>query len=510
MPVILLFASGCSGQNDTTKKNLLNRKPAVAGQFYPSKPEELKKMIAGFFEKGVKNKSKNVVAIIAPHAGYVFSGQVAASAFNQIDENKKYKNIFIIGSSHTTSFTGASVYNHGNWETPLGTVEVNMDMGSKLTKECDLIKAFSDVHRFEHSLEVELPFLQCKLKNPFKIVPIILGTQSENDCKKLAEALKPYLKPENLFVVSSDFSHYPAYNDAVKVDSLTAHAIISNSPDQLANTLYTNSKEKIAGLSTSLCGWTSVLTLLYMTTNNPDLAYTKIQYMNSGDIPGYGDKERVVGYVAIAVSSNSGNPSTNVKSDNESFTLTDQDKKDLLTVARRTIEEYIKKGKEPEIDAGKFSSAIKQSCGAFVTLHKKGDLRGCIGRFMATDPLYKVVVQMAVASSTEDYRFSKVTTDELSSIDIEISVLTPLKKIKSIDEFEMGKQGIYIIKSGRSGTFLPQVAKETGWTKEEFLGHCAQDKAGIGWNGWKDAELYTYEAIVFGEKEFKGTSKNSK
>jgi AmmeMemoRadiSam system protein A len=144
---------------------------------------------------------------------------------------------------------------------------------------------------------------------------------------------------------------------------------------------------------------------------------------------------------------------------------------------------------------------MKVKSGAFVTLKEKGDLRGCIGRFISDEPLYKVVQEMAIASSTEDTRFPRVESKEIDELEIEISVLSPMKKIHSIDEIELGKHGIYIKKGYYSGTFLPQVATETGWTKEEFLGHCARDKAGIGWDGWKDAEIYTYEADVFSEKE---------
>ena len=504
MSIILMLTNSCSGQDTNSEKKLFNRKPAVAGKFYSSNPAELKNVIESYFKTGESKKVKNVLAIIAPHAGYVFSGQVAASAFNQIDENKNYENIFLIGSSHTTSFSGASVYTQGNWESPFGEVEVNMDLGEKLTRDCELIHAYSDVHRFEHCLEVMLPFLQCKLKNKFKIVPIILGSQTNDDTKKLAEALKPYLNSDNLFVISTDMSHYPKYEDAVNIDKLTAEAILSGSPENLAEILYDNSKKKISNLSTSLCGWTSVLTLLHMTSNNPELNYTKIQYQNSGDAKEYGDKERVVGYVAIALSSKNENykPVIAEKKQEQDFVITEQDKKNLLFVARKTVEEYIKTGKEPTIDTKLFSENIKTSCGAFVTLHKKGELRGCIGRFMASDPLWEVVMQMAVAASTQDYRFSKVTKDELSVIDIEISVLTPLKKIKNSSEFELGKHGIYISKGGKTGTFLPQVAKDTKWSKEEFFGHCSRDKAGLGWDGWKDADLFIYEAIVFGEKDF--------
>ena len=143
------------------------------------------------------------------------------------------------------------------------------------------------------------------------------------------------------------------------------------------------------------------------------------------------------------------------------------------------------------------TATLKQKCGAFVSLHKQGRLRGCIGHFGEDVPLYEIVAEMARAAAFEDPRFMPVTKDELDDIDIEISVLTPMRRIKSLDEFQLHKHGIYIKKGYRSGTFLPQVADEVNWSKEEFVGHCAQDKAGIGWDGWKDAELYVYEAIVF-------------
>jgi AmmeMemoRadiSam system protein A len=146
------------------------------------------------------------------------------------------------------------------------------------------------------------------------------------------------------------------------------------------------------------------------------------------------------------------------------------------------------------------TATLKLGCGAFVTLKEAGSLRGCIGHFGGDTPLYKLVEQMASAAAFEDPRFIPLRQPELDSIDIEISVLSPLKRIHGIDEFTLGKQGIYVKKGYHSGTFLPQVADDTHWTKEEFLGHCAQDKAGIGWDGWKTAELYTYEAVVFGEK----------
>ena len=206
-----------------------------------------------------------------------------------------------------------------------------------------------------------------------------------------------------------------------------------------------------------------------------------------------GDKEHVVGYYAIAVTKQS-------KPGKAMFELDTKEKTTLLAIARRTVEQYIHTHSVLKVDPVTLSDALRTPCGAFVTLNKHGMLRGCIGRFDASEPLYRVVQEMAVASATQDYRFSPIKEGEIKDLVIEISVLTPMRKIRSIDEFELGKQGIYIRKGSRSGTFLPQVAQETGWTKEEFLGHCAQDKAGIGWDGWKNADLYVYEALVFGER----------
>jgi conserved hypothetical protein TIGR00296 len=176
---------------------------------------------------------------------------------------------------------------------------------------------------------------------------------------------------------------------------------------------------------------------------------------------------------------------------------------ELLKLARKTITDHLNGLKPTPPDLQNLSANLKTNAGAFVTLRRDGQLRGCIGSFSTTTPLYQVVMAMAVAAATEDYRFPPVTRNELGEVEIEISVLTPMKKISSIDEIELGRHGIYIRKGGHSGTFLPQVAAETGWSLEEFLGHCARDKALIGWDGWRDAEIFTYEAIVFEEKDFK-------
>jgi MEMO1 family protein len=432
-----------------------------------------------------------VVAIICPHAGYVYSGEVAASSYSQIDPTKEYDNIFVLGPSHHVGFDGASIYDEGDFVTPLGIVEVNKELGRELIRKHSVFTDRTDAHRLEHSIEVQLPFLQYVLRKPFRIVPIVVGASTVERCAEIADALRPYFNSRTLFVISTDFSHYPAYNDAKVVDKATADAILSNSVENLVRTIGMNEKRGIPNLATCVCGWPCVLTLLSITHDIPNITFTPIEYKNSGDSD-IGDKSRVVGYCSIVVSAKEPPPTTG-------FNLDDSEKKTLLGIARNTLQHQFQKDSAQDIDPSTLPANLKMNCGAFVTLNEHHQLRGCIGRFAPEDPLYKVVQEMAIAAATQDYRFSPVRQDELKSIEIEISVLTPLKRIKSVDEIQLGKHGIYLKKGANAGTFLPQVATETGWTKEEFLGHCAQDKAGIGWDGWKDAEIYTYEALVFGE-----------
>ena len=496
LTVLLFFNLNCNSQIKPENMKKINRQPAVAGQFYPANSDELKSTIEEMFLKAKKKTASNdVLAIISPHAGYVYSGEVAASVFNQIDNNKVYDKIFVIASSHRVSFSGASIYSKGNYITPLGEVKVNIKLANELIDKHSCFTFYKDAHTTEHSLEVQLPFLQYVIKKDFEIIPIIIGSQSIDMCKQLAKALKPYFNSDNLFVISSDFSHFPTYDDAAKIDKISADAILTNSPEKLTETIETNDTLNIPNLATSMCGWTSVLTMLYMTEKNPEIEMKLIQYMNSGDVS-FGSKDRVVGYNGISVSLK------NEKTmQTTSFSLSKTDKVELLKMARATIELYIKKNKVPKSDTTNLSETLKTNCGMFVTLHKKGKLRGCIGRFNPDIPLYELVKEMAISSATRDSRFQPVTQSELDEIDIEISVLTPMQKMKSIDELVLGKHGIYIKKDFHSGTFLPQVATETEWTKTEFLGHCSRDKAYLGWDGWKNADVYLYEALVFGEKD---------
>jgi len=474
-------------------KESIDRKPAVAGKFYPASPDNLQQEISELFAEATPKKYHNVRAIICPHAGYVFSGRIAASAFNQIDKEVSYKRVFILASSHHESFNGAAVYCDGDFVMPYGKETVDTDLGKQLVESFpDTFTSNRSPNLNEHSIEVQLPFLHNVLKTGYNIIPIVIGTSEPVKCKEIASALKQWLTSENLFIISSDFSHYPEYEDALKIDAITKDAILKNSPDILYFTLAENSKKHIPNLVTSLCGWTSVLTLLYMTSQNESLEYKAVEYSNSGDTKNYGEKDRVVGYWGICL--------LEKQIQENEFELSDKDKDTLLEIARKTIEELCRHKKRYNLDIAGYSPILKTDCGAFVTLHESGKLRGCIGRLVGNLPLYKMVQEMAVSAAVHDYRFMPVDAKELPFIDIEISVLSPMRKINDVSEIQLGKHGIYIEQGRHAGVFLPQVATETGWDLETFLGHCSRDKAGLEWYGWKSADIYIFTATVFAKK----------
>lgn len=473
-----------------------DRQPAVAGAFYPASQAELTHDLQTYFEGLNPNSAQNPLAVIVPHAGYVFSGRTAATAYAQINRNATFQHIFVVGSSHTMHFRGAAIYPNGNFVTPLGKVPVD-ELAAELIAKYPVFNANMQPHQQEHSLEVQLPFLQHWLKNRFKIVPIVIGGEAEQTCAQVANALAPYLTPENLFIVSSDFAHYPTRQIAEQTDAVMADAICTNSVAQ-----FMSAKQKIEtsghpNLLTAMCGWTSMLSLLNITQGRNDLIYKKISYTNSANSP-YGDNQRVVGYNALALFAQK-------PLSDKSFSLSNEAKKELLEIARQAIERAVRGKSDSSGSTHSPHPELQQLAGAFVTLHLGGHLRGCIGNFATNRPLAQVVDDMAQAAATHDYRFTPVTAPELDQIKIEISVLTPMQRIHSADQLQLGKHGIYMRRGMQSGTFLPQVATETNWTKEQFLGHCARDKAGLGWDDWRNdsTELYVYEAIVFNEDDLK-------
>ena len=465
-------------------------RPATqAGRFYESDPQVLSQQVDGYLHGHANEASyANVAALIVPHAGHYYSGNVAAAAYMALNPDKQYKRIFLIGPSHYEWLNGASVNSEvGAYATPVGLVPVDRETALQLMAADSVFSYYEKAHDREHCLEVQLPFLQRRMKEVPPIVPIIISTNNYAKLKRMAEVLSAYFNDDNLFIISSDFSHYPSYEDACKVDDETKKAIMSGDVEQFVATIEANSQSGIRNLSTSACGEFPIITLMLMLNHEYEIKH--LLYQNSGDIDSQ-NRRRVVGYHSFAILRNAQNKTS-------TFTLSESEKQLLKQIARESIATAFDKRSFSSSTLCQQHPALNQKCGAFVTLTQQGRLRGCIGLLTGSLPLHETIYKMARAAAFEDPRFPQLRRDELDKTDIEISVITPMRRIQNIDEFELHRHGIFIKKGHHSGTFLPQVADEVNWTKEEFLGHCSRDKAGIGWDGWRDAELYVYEAIVF-------------
>ncbi|MGB9706649.1 MAG: AmmeMemoRadiSam system protein B [Microgenomates group bacterium] len=484
LPVLVMKIKRKDKMEPETSK--IVRQPAVAGSFYPADSKELGNQITTLINQSEKISGEGKLRIlIVPHAGIQFSGSTAAAGFKQI-EGQDYRRLIILGASHRAWFDHAAVFVKGAWETPLGKVEIDKDLANNLINQREII-ADENPHKEEHSLEIELIFLQKVLPN-FKIVPILVSQTNEELINNLAQKIAKNFDEETLLVVSTDLSHYPPYEVAKKVDNQTIGAILSGEPEKFEQTVSQLESAGFPGLETAICGHEAVKIALKV-GQILGVSWQKIKYENSGDTAG--EKSQVVGYAAIGGWSKS-LPSAANKLDEVA-------QKEALEIARKTLEEHLTSGKIPDLSTK--NPQLNQFLGCFVTLRKNGQLRGCIGEFEPKEPLYKVIQKMAIAAATEDFRFPPVTAEELKDIKIEISVMTPKRKIQNWQEIQLGKHGVVIQKGLRSGTFLPQVATETGWTKEEFLSQLCWQKAGLPPDCYKDpsVNLYVFEAQVFEE-----------
>jgi len=300
--IVYNFSKLNAQHNMPTIDSIIDRYPAMSGQFYNDNKQLLDNDLQYYFSVAVPHILANVVAIVSPHAAYEYSGRVAASAFNQIDTTKKYEHIFVIGSSHHVFFDGASIYHTGNYIITGDTITVDTDFAKDLIQRYEIFQFGNQGHDIEHSIEVQLPMLNYVMRNKkYKIVPILIGTDKVSTCKTIAEILLPYFNENNLFIFSTDFSHYPKASDAQSIDAETLNAICSNSSENLATILSQHQKSNIKNLETSLCGWSSIFTLMYMTENIHNIKFKPIFYQNSGDVSFEKNKQNVVGYHAIGV-----------------------------------------------------------------------------------------------------------------------------------------------------------------------------------------------------------------
>lgn len=496
LALICLSFSECKGQTDES----FIRNRVVAGKFYPADSSKLRNALKYFFEDAVSGGKDSPIAIIAPHAGYIFSGQIAADAFNQA-KNFDYDVVIILGTNHTTpGFNKISIYPQGGFRTPLGIAYIDQNITDLLLKEdADCV---SDIkpHESEHSVETQVPFIQYLFPKA-KIVPIIIGSADLQLCTKFGKALAKILKDKKaLIVASSDLSHYPKYEDAVSTDKNTLDVIKKMNTSDIQQEFYRKVNSGIPSLVTCACGEGPILSLITAANDLGGNNASIISYANSGNTL-VGDNNRVVGYGAVAFYKTAQNTNVTEKTDKNiskefSTELDSLDKISLLKLARRSIEQYLTSETLPL--PRNLTNLMNSKRGAFVTLKKNGELRGCIGSMVETLPLYNVVGKMALQAAFNDTRFHPLEFNELSQIEIEISVLTPLVKINNADEIVLGRDGVVLKKGNKQAVFLPQVATEQGWSKEQFLTQLCY-KAGLNATDWKTATLYTFKAEVFSE-----------
>lgn len=465
------------------------RESVLAGTWYPASPEELRQMIVGFLSRVPPTDIPGqLTAIISPHAGYVYSGQVAAHAYKLL-EKQKFPTVIVLAPSHQARFTGVSVYDRGGFHTPLGVVPLDQDLISALEKRDKRIRFIPEAHAKEHSLEIQLPFLQVVMPG-FKLVPLVMGEQDFETCRWLAEAIADCIKDKTvLLVASSDLSHFHSSDEAKRLDQAVLDRVAAFDPEGLLRSLESGKCEA--------CGGGPMVATMLAAGRLGATKSRVLNSANSGDVTG--DRSRVVGYMAAALWAAPGD-GTERKSETPKvgmdLGLNAEEKALLHRIARQSLETKLLATKSPSLD--QVPASLKENRGAFVTLKKQDQLRGCIGRLAADRPLGEVVAEMALAAAFQDPRFRPLAADELMDLEIEISVLTPFKRITSVDEIQVGKHGILMRRGSSSGLLLPQVATDYGWDRTTFLEHTCQ-KAGLPKDAWKDqhTEIYIFSADVF-------------
>ncbi|MDO8127705.1 MAG: AmmeMemoRadiSam system protein B [Candidatus Brocadiales bacterium] len=520
--------------------------PVVSGFFYPRSEETLRKQIGDLLGKVPKQDiAGRPVAIISPHAGYDYSGGVAAYGYNAV-KGRDYKRVVVIAPSHYGKrFRGVAVLEASRYKTPLGEIEIDTEVCRELVNNSPrfgsnpLFGYYSGAYKNEHSMETQLPFLQTVL-GEFKLVPLVAGILMDNDYTLVADAIKPYLDDSTLVVASSDFTHYGSRFDYVPFASETEKNIKVLDDGAINEILkkdfkgFVDYREK-TGIT--VCGFTPIAVLIKLLP--ADAQGTLLAYDTSGRA--VKDFSHSVSYASIIFTVPTGGktgkaaepsaptsrlapadyrPEGNGWEAGENVVLTsdstqtsdpinDKECKTLLKIARDTLETYTQTKKRPEVSGYPLTPRLKEKSGVFVTLKKNGELRGCIGHIQPMTSLWHAVMENTVSSAFKDHRFPPISEEELKDLDIEISVLSPLKRINGPEEFHVGEEGILIKLGGCQAVFLPHVATEQGWDRDQTLCNLCV-KAGLPWYAWwnDDMEFYVFTARVIHEELHERLSSN--
>ena len=394
--------------------------------------------------------------MVSPHAGYVYSGPVAAAVMSRIQLKDT---AIIIGPNHTGRGKPLSIMTEGSWSTPLGEVKIDSELGGRLLARSTYLPEDSAAHQFEHSLEVQVPFLQY-FKSDIKIVPIVFsfatGSVYKQIGKDIARVIKD-LKREVVIIASSDMTHYEPQESAQRKDNQAIEAILELNEDKLL--------ARIEELNITMCGYAPTVSLISAAKELGAREAELVRYQTSGDTTG--DYSSVVGYAGIIIRKAAIHP--------------------LAKLARETVETYAREHKvyKPR----ELTPEMKEKAGVFVSIHKLGGLRGCIGTFEPTRKnVAEEIITNAISSATRDPRFPPITPGELDDLDYSVDVLTKPEPVASKDQLDAKKYGVIVEAGGQRGLLLPDL--EGVDTVDYQIDICRQ-KAGIMPN--EPVKLYRFE-----------------
>jgi AmmeMemoRadiSam system protein B/AmmeMemoRadiSam system protein A len=431
------------------------RNPVVAGQFYPASASQLRAMIEEFIDAQVKKEE--AIGLLVPHAGYQYSGSVAGATISRI----KFKDTFIIiGPSHTGMGKPFSIMTEGVWKTPLGEVAIDSELAQQIVAVSRYLQEDDRAHQQEHAVEVQIPFLQY-FKSDIRIVPIILTYAPASVYKEIgreiAGAIKE-LKREAVIIASGDMTHYESQEVAEKKDSQAIEAMVNLDEDELTR--------RYKGLDISMCAHGPAVCLISAAKELGASRGELVKYQTSGDTTG--DYAAVVGYAGIIFKAARMHP--------------------LVALAKETVETYVREGKTPSPPANP-TPEMKEKAGTFVSIHKHGALRGCIGTF---EPQYgnvaEEIITNAVSSATRDPRFLPIAPEELKDLDYSVDVLTSPELIDDESQLDPRRYGVIVEAGWRRGLLLPDL--EGVDTVEYQIDVCRQ-KGGISPD--EPVQLYRFE-----------------
>ncbi len=467
------------------------RPPAVAGQFYPADPEALRSNVDGFLSRAARHPLEGeLVAILVPHAGYEYSGAVAAEGFRAIASDPA--TVVLLGPSHHVGVRGAALVAHGSFRTPLGTVPIDETLAGRLLAASPVFAEQADAHAPEHSLEVQLPFLQRRFKN-FRIVPILMNTDDREVARKAGLAIAEAIRGRKvLLVISSDLSHYPPRDTARAVDETFLRALARLDPEFQQLTGHWLMSRGEPQEETVACGETALWAGLYAVRALGADRAQLLRYANSGEIVP-ATAGRSVGYGAVAFVRSGRAPRTE-------FTLDEPARKRLLAAARSSIAEGLA-GKTFALEPLQDDRDFNLPAAVFVTLTQGGHLRGCIGTTVPQFGLWEAVRYFARSAAFEDQRFKPLEPRELAATHIEISILSSPHRVTNAGAIVPGRDGVVVRKGSRSGLFLSTVWEQLP-DKTQFLDEVCSQKAGLSPDCWKDpsVELQVFRSEVFAER----------